>query len=78
MDRGQILTIAMIVWITVPIIAALLAIRKKRDRNFWVVATALVPPLIVILFFLPRRAKAPTRMLGDEKHNDDGFFATRD
>lgn len=78
MKTGELLTIAMIAWITLPLLAAILATYKKRDRNFWVIATALFPPIFVFLPFLPRRSKAPTKMFGDENQNDDGFFATRD
>jgi hypothetical protein len=75
---GEVLTGLLILWITLPIIAAFLAGYKRRDRNFWVVATALCPPIIVFLPFLSRRAAHPKKMFGDETKNDDGFFATRD
>ncbi|GJM03924.1 MAG: hypothetical protein DHS20C08_24250 [Rhodomicrobium sp.] len=78
MKSGELLTLILILWITIPIVAAIIATYKKRDRNFWVIATALFPPLILFLPFLSRRAKPPSKMLGDETHNDDGFFATRD
>ena len=78
MKTGEILTIVMIIWIIVPIIAAYLSARKKRDTNFWVFACVIFPPLVLFLLFLPKRDHAPTKQFGEEKESDDSFFPRRD
>lgn len=72
------MTIVMIIWMVTPLVSIYLAMRKKRDRNFWVFTTFLCPPLILILLFLPKRSKAPTKMFGHEREQEDGFFPNRD
>ena len=78
MQAGEILTIVLIIWIIVPVIAAYLSARKKRDTNFWVFACVLFPPLVLLLLFLPKRDQAPTKRFGEERENDDSFFPRRD
>ena len=78
MKAGEILTIVLFIWIIVPVIAAYLASRKKRDTYFWVCACVLFPPLVLLLLFLPKRDHAPTKRFGEESENDDSFFPRRD
>ena len=78
MKTGEILTIILIIWITMPLLAAYLSHRKKRDTNFWTLACIIFPPLVLFLVFLPQREKRPTRMFGEDNPHDDGFFPNRD
>lgn len=68
----------MTAWFICPFIANLLARRKKRDYNFWTIASFLFPPLMLILFILPRRSTEPRKMFGDESELDDNFFPNKD
>ena len=77
MNTGQYFTIILIVWITIPILAAYLSRRKKRDTNFWVFSCFLLPPLVLVLLLLPKQAAAPSKQFGDEREGDD-FFPNRD
>ena len=78
MEAGEILTIVLIGWIIVPLVAAFLSSHKKRDLNFWVFACVLFPPLVMFLAVLPKRDHAPTKMFAEDRDSDDGFFPNRD
>ena len=78
MNTGQIITVALIIWITIPLLAAYLSKRKKRDTNFWVFSSIVFPPLVLLLLFLPKQDKEPTRRFGEDRESDDSFFPNRD
>jgi len=78
MQNGEILTIALIVFIIAPLIAAFVSERKNRDRNLWVLTCFLCPPLLLVLLILPKRKTPPRRMFADEDRDNDGFFPNRD
>ncbi len=78
MQPGQILTIVLIIWIIVPILAGYLSARKKRDTSFWVFACVIFPPLVLILVFLPKRDAPPKKQFGQDRESDDSFFPPRD
>ncbi len=78
MQAGELLTIAMIIWIITPIITLILAKRKKRDHNFWVLTSFLFPPAVLFLAFLPTRAKPIDKMFGDDNEDEDNFFPNKD
>lgn len=77
MQPGEILTIVLIIWFLVPIIAGYLSGRKNRDVNFWVFFCAICPPVIFVLFFLSKNENPPKKMFAEEKDNDDSFFPTQ-
>lgn len=78
MNTGQIITLVLIIWIAIPLLAAFLSRRKKRDTNFWVFSSFILPPLVLVLLFLPKQNTAPTRRFGEDKESDDSFFPNRD
>lgn len=78
MENGEIITILLIVFIVAPLIAAFVSERKNRDRNLWILVCFLCPPLLLVLFILPKRKAPPRRMFADDDPQNDGFFPNRD
>jgi hypothetical protein len=78
MQAGELLTIALIIWLLTPILALFLAKKKKRDHNFWVLTSFLFPPAILFLASLPKRRKPIDKMFGDDSEDDDHFFHSKD
>lgn len=78
MQFGEILTIALIIWLATPIIALIIAKRKKRDHNYWVFTSFIFPPAIFILALLPLRTKPIKKMFAEETEDDDHFFHSKD
>ena len=71
MSSGLAITVYLIAAVIAGIVGGGLAHSKRRDTGFWTVACFLVPPLLVILFLLPKRRFAPVR----RRPPDDSFAA---
>jgi hypothetical protein len=48
-------------------IAGVLALIKNRDVSWWMAWSFLVPPMVLILFFVPRQDVRPKRPSLDEQ-----------
>ena len=51
--------------------AAILADRKNRNRSFWMAWSFILPPLALVLAFLPRADEPPKKPRSPEEERED-------
>lgn len=73
METGTILTAYMVSALVGGIAGAAISRYKNRYTGFWTALCFLVPPTLLILFFLPKRRPAPVdpRRILDPDNLDD-------
>ncbi len=61
MPAGLAITVYLAAGLAAGALGGTIAPRKRRHPGFWTTATFLFPPLIFVLFFLPRGRYVPPR-----------------